>query len=60
MKANEYKVLEEAVDEGVNWGFARVYKHHEAPTEQQVREAVKAAVMASVCDWFSLKREANN
>jgi len=59
MKANEYKVLEEAVDEGVNWGFAKAYKHHEAPSEEQVREAVKAAVMASVCDWFSLEREAD-
>jgi hypothetical protein len=57
MKGNEYKVLEEAVDEGVNWGFVKAYKHHEAPSEEQVREAVKSAVMTSVCEWFRMDRE---
>lgn len=42
------QILEEAVNEGVDWGFVRVYRSREAPTEDQVKEAVKAAVMASI------------
>lgn len=57
MKANEYKVLEEAVDEGVNWGFVKAYKHNQSPSEEQVREAVKAAVMASVGEWFTFDHQ---
>jgi hypothetical protein len=59
MKANEYKVLEEAVDEGVNWGFVKAYKHNQSPSEEEVREAVKAAVMTSVCEWFRIDHEAD-
>ena len=54
MKADEYRVLEEAINEGVNWGFVRAYKHHEAPTEDQMKEAVKQAVMGAIVDWFVL------
>ena len=57
MRANDYKVLEQAIDEGVDWGFVRAYKHNEAPSEAQVREAVKGAVMASIGEWFTFDHQ---
>jgi hypothetical protein len=48
MNTNYYKVLEEAVKEGVDWGFVRVYRYKDSPTEDEVKEAVKTAVMASI------------
>ena len=53
MRANDYKALEQAIDEGVDYGFVMAYKHNEAPSEANVREAVKGAVMASVGEWFT-------
>lgn len=59
MKANEYQVLQTAVDEGVSWGFARAYKYTEEPTEDQLREAIKQAVLDSICDWFKFDESDN-
>lgn len=53
MQADEYRVMEQAIEEGVNFGFARAYKYHDAPSEDHMKEAVKDAVMASICDWFN-------
>lgn len=52
MQANEYRVMEQAVEEGVKYGFAKAYKYHDAPSEDHVKEAVMDAVMSSICDWF--------
>jgi len=52
MRADEYRVMELAVEEGVAYGFARAYKYNDAPDEEQMREAVISAVMSSLCDWF--------
>lgn len=59
MQANEYLVLERAIDEGVEYGFMRAYKHNPAPTEDDMREAVKLAVINSICDWFTFKEDSN-
>ena len=53
MRADEYRVMELAVEEGVLHGFARAYKYNDAPDEEQMREAVISAVMSSICDWFN-------
>ena len=53
MKAKEFEVLEMAIDRGVDDGFVRAYKHNDAPDEQYMRDAVKAAVMDAICEWFS-------
>ena len=55
MKPNEYMVLERAVDEGVDYAFVRVYKHNQAPSEDDVKEAVKLHVMTAICEWFSFE-----
>lgn len=59
MQANEYLVLERAIDEGVEYGFMRAYKHNTAPNEDDMREAVKMAVLNSVCEWFTFQGSPN-
>lgn len=59
MQANEYLVLERAIDEGVEYGFMRAYKTNAAPNEDDMREAVKMAVLNSVCEWFTFRGESN-
>lgn len=58
MKPDEYRVMEMAVEEGVKYGFARAYKYHDAPNEDQMQEAVISAVMGSICDWFNFPPKA--
>ena len=33
MKANEYKILEECVERGVDYGYQRAFKHTDNPSE---------------------------
>ena len=59
MKANDYMVLERAIEEGINYGFVRAYKHTEKPSEDDVKEAVNLAVMTAICEWFSFDKDEN-
>lgn len=56
MKANEYKVLEEAVDNGILVGWTRAHKHTEEPTGEDIRTAIFNAVMTEICEWFQFDR----
>lgn len=52
MKANEYLVLSEAVEEGIVSGWYRAHKHVDRPSEEAVKEAIHNAVMASISEYF--------
>lgn len=52
MKANEYLILSEAVEEGVAYGYMRAFKYVDNPTPEMVKDAVVQAVMASICEYF--------
>ena len=52
MKANAYKVMQMAVEEGVAYGHMRAYKHTDTPSEDEVKNAIEDAVMNSICEWF--------
>jgi len=38
MKANEYLVLSECVEEGIAYGWMRAHKHVENPSEESIKE----------------------
>ena len=52
MKANEYLILSECVEDGINLGYTRAHKHTDTPTEQQIKEAIEQAVMTEICQYF--------
>lgn len=56
MKANEYKVMREAVESGIKFGVRRAYKHtdQEPPTEAQ-QEYIIEEIMNSICEWFTFQ-----
>lgn len=55
MKANEYLILSECVEDGINLGYTRAHKHTDNPTEQQIKEAIEQAVMTEICQYFLLR-----
>lgn len=57
MKANEYMVLDMAIEHGVEIGFNRAHKHTEHPTPDQIKKAIYNAVLNEVCEWFTLEGE---
>lgn len=52
MRANEYRLLDEAVEMGVTRGYNRAFKHTDAPTEEQIKDSIHNAVMGAICEWF--------
>ena len=57
MRAKEYRVLEQAVETGALLGVRRAHKHNDNPTEEQIAEAVKTAVLMEICEWFEMEDE---
>lgn len=52
MKANEYLILSECVEDGINLGYTRAHKRTDTPTEQQIKAAIVDAVMLQICEYF--------
>ena len=54
MKVNEYRVMADVVELGIDRGWRRAYKHDDSPSPNTIREAIFDAVLDEVCDMFSL------
>lgn len=57
MRANEYRVLERAVEEGLQYAITRAFKYESKPrlSEEKLREKVEDMtqnIMGTICEWF--------
>jgi hypothetical protein len=52
MRVRAYLVISRAVEDGVELGWRRAHKHTDAPSEDTIREAIAAAVLGEICEWF--------
>lgn len=52
MKPDAYKLLDMCVENGVNLGYRRAYKHNDNPSEEAIKDHIQNAVMAEIAEWF--------
>lgn len=52
MKANDYRILARCVEDGIEAGHRRAFKHTDSPSQEHVNDAIRDAVMAEICEWF--------
>lgn len=53
MKANEYKLLSRCIEDGIQLGINRAYKHSDGmPSKDVMLDQIEAAVMQEICEWF--------
>jgi hypothetical protein len=52
MRIDEYKVLSECVEKGIDYGYMRAHKYTDLPTDQGIKDAIHDAVMNEVCEYF--------
>lgn len=52
MKAKEYPLLVRCVEEGVDYGYMRAYKHTDTPDETAIKTAIQEAVVSAICEAF--------
>lgn len=50
--AKSYVIMERAVEEGIEFGWNRAYKHTESPEPELIREKIAQEVMNAICDVF--------
>lgn len=53
MKADEYKLMVQAVETGVMYGWNRARKYDDNPVPEHIQETIVQAVINEICEWFS-------
>jgi len=48
MKFKAYNLIERAIDEGINYGYQRAYKHTDNPSETLIKSEIYNAVLNSI------------
>lgn len=57
MKVKLYGIIERAVDEGVEAGYRRAFKHTDKPSEEEIVESISRAVMFNIDEVMSFDDE---
>lgn len=52
MRVNEYLVLSDCVERGVEYGYHRAYKYTDEPSPESIRNEVCQAVLNEICEYF--------
>ena len=55
MKPKILPVLEMCIENGLSYGYRRAFKHNDDPTEDQITQAIKDAVMHEIHEWFDME-----
>jgi hypothetical protein len=52
MKTKDLKVLEMAINNGIDAGMNSAFKHNDAPTRGAVANAIHLQIMQQMDEWF--------
>jgi hypothetical protein len=50
VRLNTYKIVSDAIENGIKYGYRRAHKHIENPSEDTIIEQIHLAVMNDLCD----------
>jgi hypothetical protein len=57
MKPKFRVILEQAIGEGVRYGYRRAFKHNDSPNEGVIIESIEEQVMSSIYDYFDFEED---
>jgi hypothetical protein len=61
MKANDFKVLDDCIEKGIDYGFMRFYKYHdlEISNEQEIslKQQIQEGVLNQICEYFNFEND---
>ena len=55
MKPKILPVLEMCIETGLIYGYHRAFKHDDDPSEEQITQAIKDAIMHELYEWFDFE-----
>ena len=50
-----YDILDRCVADGITFGYARAFKHTDAPSDQDIKENIHREVMNEISTWFNFE-----
>lgn len=56
-KHSLYSLVEEAVNKGYDWGYARAFKYVDDPSLQHIKEQIVYYIMLELCDTVDFGSE---
>ena len=57
MKVKSRIVLENAIEQGISYGYSRAFKHNDHPTEDAIKESIHRAILNEIYEWFDFEEE---
>ena len=57
MKAKEYPLLEENIEQGVRWGLLHAYKHTNTPTHEGIIDSILRDIMLEIDEHWTFEDE---
>jgi hypothetical protein len=55
MKAKEYNLIIQCVENGIALGWNRAHKHTDTPDAEAIQQAIEDAVLNEICEWFDFE-----
>ena len=55
MKAKEYNLIVQCIENGVRTGWNRAHKHSDTPDADTIQQAIEDAVLNEICEWFDFE-----
>ena len=52
VQVDTYRVMAEAVENGVAAGWRRAHKHTESPVAEHIKAEIEQAVLQEICEYF--------
>jgi hypothetical protein len=50
-----YLLLDRCIEDGINYGYQRAFKHTDTPDETWIKTQIYQAVMNEISEWFEIK-----
>ena len=57
MKPKLIPLLELCIENGINRGFTRAFKHNDNPNGGQIKESIAEAIMFEIYEWFDMEEK---
>lgn len=57
IKLDAYKVISDAVEIGVTFGWDMAHKHQATPSAEHIKDEIRRSVMISLCDIMCLEEQ---
>jgi len=57
MKPKMNRILKAAVEEGINFGYTRAFKHTDTPAEETIKESIENEIWNNIYEVFDFSEE---